>query len=41
MCGAGKRGTNRKIQRSCERYTARVELSSATENTETNVYLTV
>ena len=41
MCGAGKRGTNRKIQRSCKRYAAGGELCSATENTEADVYLTV
>ncbi len=41
MCGAGKRGTNRKIQRSCERYTAGGELISATEIMAADVYLTV
>ena len=41
MCGAGKRGTNRKIQRSCEWYTAGGELCSVAAIMAADVYLTV
>ena len=42
LCAVREKGrTNRKIQRSCKRYTTGGELCSATENTEADVYLNV